>query len=146
MIKGVDHIAITVSDMGKSVEFYTKILGLEEVMRLKSKIPGIKEIAFLKSQNTMLELLAIEKPEKHAQEDLMKVGVKHLCFGVEDIAKEVERIKSLGIKMVEERHVLNAEHLETISSKLKNVDIRRGLERAVFADPDGILIEVAEWK
>ncbi|MDH7509171.1 MAG: VOC family protein [Methanomassiliicoccales archaeon] len=146
MIKGVDHIAITVSDMERSVEFYTKVLGLEEVMRLKSKIPGIKEIVFLSAKNTMLELLAVERPEKFVQEDLRKVGVKHLCFAVKDLEKEVERIKSMGIRMAEERHVLNAEHLETVSSKLENIDIKRGLERAVFADPDGILIEIAEWK
>lgn len=146
MIKGVDHIAITVSDLEKSVAFYKKVLDLEEVMRLKSKIPAIKEIAFLKSQNTMLELLAVENPKKAMPEEMAVPGVKHLCFSVENLHKEVERIKSLGVKMVEDKHILNAQHLETVFSKIKHASIERGLERAVFADPDGILIEIAEWK
>ncbi len=144
MIKGIDHVAITVSDLKRSTEFYSKGLGLKEVMRWKSKIPGIKEIVFLKAENTMLELLAVEKPKAFKQEDVARAGVKHLCFEAKDIEKEIERMKKMGAKVLEDFHMLTEDHLVTVSGTMK-ADLKKGLKRAVFADPDGIPVELLQW-
>ena len=40
-IKGIDHVAVNVRDLDKSVEFYTKVLGLKITEREPSK-PGIE--------------------------------------------------------------------------------------------------------
>jgi catechol 2,3-dioxygenase-like lactoylglutathione lyase family enzyme len=144
MIKKVDHIAITVTDLKRSVEFYTKALGMEEVMRWKSKIPGIKEIAFVRIGTDMLELLSVENPKKSKEEDMAQAGVKHLCFEVNNIEKEIEKMKKMKIPVIQDFHILNEEHLTTVSGTLK-VDLKKGLKRAVFADPDGIPIELLQW-
>jgi catechol 2,3-dioxygenase-like lactoylglutathione lyase family enzyme len=143
LIKNVDHIAITVADLDKSVEFYTKALGMEEVLRWKSKIPGIKEIAFVKIEGGMLELLAVDKPKKARKDDPSETGVKHLCFGVKDIEKEIERLKKMKVPVIQDFHILNEEHLQMKSGTMK-LDLKKGLKRAVFADPDGIPIELLQ--
>ena len=40
-IQGIDHVALNVRDIDKSVEFYTKVLGLKVTQREPSK-PGIE--------------------------------------------------------------------------------------------------------
>jgi catechol 2,3-dioxygenase-like lactoylglutathione lyase family enzyme len=143
LIKNVDHIAITVTDLDKSVKFYTKALGMEEVLRWKSKIPGIKEIAFVKIEGGILELLAVEKPKKARKDDPSEAGVKHLCFGVKDIEKEIARLKKMKVPIIQDFHILNEEHLQTISGTMK-LNLKKGLKRVVFADPDGIPIELLQ--
>ena len=143
LIKNVDHIAITVTDLDRSVEFYTKALGMKEVLRWKSKIPGIREIAFVKTEGGMLELLAVDKPKKARPDDIAEAGVKHLCFGVTEIEMEIERLKKMKVPVIQDFHVLNEEHLETKSGTMK-LDLKKGLKRIVFADPDGIPIELLQ--
>lgn len=143
MIKGFDHIAVTVSDLDRSVEFYTKAMEMKEVLRWKSKIPGIREIAFVRIRGGMLELLAREKPKKAGPGDDDETGVKHLCFAVTDIEKEIARLKKMDVPIVADFHVLNEDHLETKSGTMR-LDLKKGLKRAVFADPDGIELELLE--
>ncbi|MGD0057610.1 MAG: VOC family protein [Methanomassiliicoccales archaeon] len=143
MIANIDHIAVTVTDLDKSIEFYTKALGMKEVLRWKSKIPGIREIAFVKTEGGMLELLAVDKPKKARPDDPAEAGVKHLCFAVKDIEKEIERLKKMKVPVTQDFHVLNEDHLQTISGTMR-LDLKKGLKRAVFADPDGIPIELLQ--
>jgi len=143
LIEKVDHIAVNVTDLDRSVEFYTKALGMKEVLRWKVKIPGIKEIAFVKTEGGMLELLAVDKPKKAGPDDPSEAGVKHLCFAVKDIEKEVERMKKMKIPVIQDFHILNEDHLETVSGTMR-LDLKKWLKRAVFADPDGIPIELLQ--
>ncbi|MDD1767910.1 MAG: VOC family protein [Methanomassiliicoccales archaeon] len=143
MIESVDHIAVNVTDLDRSVEFYTKALGMKEVLRWKVKIPGIKEIAFVKTEGGMLELLAVDKPKKARPDDPSAAGVKHLCFAVKNIEKEVERMKKMKVPVIQDFHILNEDHLETVSGTMR-LDLKKGLKRAVFADPDGIPIELLQ--
>jgi len=144
MIKGIDHIAITVTDLERSVDFYTEALGFEEVIRFRSAIPGIATIVFMKLGGCMIEVLGAENPQQFPGVAENMAGVKHLCLEVTDFEKEVDRLKGIGVKVIEEPHLLTEEQLKIISTAMK-VDLKRGLKRAVFADPDGIPIELIQW-
>lgn len=143
MIKNVDHLAIYVAELERSIAFYRDVLGFEETIRWETKIPGVKQISFMKCGDAVIELFEIEGA-KPLVDDPQMAGFKHLCIEVDDFDKDYERIAGMGVNVLEEPHVLNSENLIT---KLDTVglDMEKGLKRAVFADPDGLPIELLYW-
>jgi catechol 2,3-dioxygenase-like lactoylglutathione lyase family enzyme len=143
MIPKIDHFAMIVSDLDRSKDFYGGILGFEEILRFDSKLPGINRISFMRKSEGVLELLEIEAP-KEFKDDPAMPGFKHLCVEVDDFDAEYERIRKLGVEVMEEPHVLNEQHLDTACSRI-DIDMKKGLKRAVFADPDGLPLEILKW-
>jgi catechol 2,3-dioxygenase-like lactoylglutathione lyase family enzyme len=139
----VDHLAIGVSDLDRSVGFYGDMLGFEEFLRFNSKMPGIRRISLMRLREMVIELIELEDP-KDFKEDPVMPGFKHLCLLVADFDREYGRLKELGVRVLEGPHVLNEEHLE-VERSLVDVDMKKGLARAVFADPDGLPIEILKW-
>ena len=143
MIDKIDHLAIVVSDLEKSMGFYGEVLGFEEILRFESKLPGIKRISFMDKAGGVLELLELDGTKDFVDDPVMP-GFKHLCVAVTDFDSDYERIKGMGVKVLEEPHVLNNEHLTKTSSTI-DVNMENGLKRAVFADPDGLPLEIMQW-
>jgi len=143
MIDKIDHLAIVVSDLEKSMDFYGKALGFEEILRFDSKLPGIKRISFMEKAGGVIELIELDDTKDFVDDPAMP-GFKHLCVAVTDFDSDYERMKGMGVKVLEEPHVLNKEHLTTTLSKI-DVNMKKGLKRAVFADPDGLPLEIMQW-
>ncbi len=127
----VNHVAISVTDIDKSIEFYKKF-GFEEFKKWKAEDESIK-INMLKLNNIVLEIFCykeyIKLPEtaKTTATDLPILGTKHLALGVDNI----ETAK----KFVLQNNICS------------NVDIktgRLGKEYFFINDPDGILVEIIE--
>ncbi len=98
MIKplGIDHVAINVRDLDKSLEFYTKVLGLKITEREYSK-PGIEY--FLDCGTSLIGLIqGKESEEKHLLQD-GGIGGNHVSFRVhmKDFDRIVEEIKKIGL-------------------------------------------------
>lgn len=127
----INHVAISVTDINKSIEFYKKF-GFKEFKSWKAEDESIK-INMLKLNNTVLEIFCYkenkELPEmaKSTVTDLPIIGTKHFALGVENIKKAKE--------FVIENKICN------------NIDIKVGrLGKPYFfiSDPDGILVEIIE--
>lgn len=127
----VNHVAISVTNIDKSIEFYKKF-GFKEFKSWKAEDDSIK-ISMLKLNNTVLEIFCYKEytklPEtaKTTATDLPILGTKHFALGVDDIEKAKEFVIQNGI--------------------CENIDIKRGrLGKQYFFinDPDGILVEIIE--
>ncbi len=127
----INHVAISVTDIEKSIEFYKKF-GFKESKSWKAEDDSIK-INMLKLNNIALEIFCyseyIKLPEtaKTTATDLPILGTKHFALGVESIEKAKEFVIQNGI--------------------CENVDIKNGrLGKKYFFinDPDGILVEIIE--
>lgn len=127
----IDHIAISVTDIQKSIEFYKKF-GFEEFNSWKMEDNSIK-ISMLRLNNTYLEIFCYKNYEnlpetaKTTATDLPILGTKHFALGVEDIEKAKEFVLKNNI--------------------CEKVDIKMGrLGRKYFFinDPDDILVEIIE--
>ena len=85
----INHIAISVSDIDKSVEFYKKF-GFKEFKSWNAEDNSIR-IRMLKLNNVVLEMFCYkeykELPQtaKSIETDLPVIGTKHFALGVEDI-------------------------------------------------------------
>lgn len=125
------HIALSVTNIEKSVEFY-KRFGFTEFKSYKSEDESIK-ITTLKLNDIVLEMFCYKEyselpnTAKTVATDLQVIGTKHFALGVDDI----EEAEKFVIK----------------NDICKNVDIKTGrLGKQYFfiSDPDGILVEIIE--
>jgi catechol 2,3-dioxygenase-like lactoylglutathione lyase family enzyme len=116
MIEGIEHIALSVSDLDKSIEFYCKHLHCEVIRIIEAgtnpllgKVVGmpdcIARIAHLKSGPNMLELFEYIKPrgEKipldHIQADN---GFIHAGFRSSDVRNDYLKLVKEGVIFISE--------------------------------------------
>jgi catechol 2,3-dioxygenase-like lactoylglutathione lyase family enzyme len=151
LISAVDHINLVVSNLERSVKFYTELLGFKEVRRAHLEGEWIESIIGLKgvSANVVyilapegeprLELLCYESPKGEAipaNSQANTIGLRHIALQVKDIQKAVKRLKEAGVKIV-------GETVEVPESVVTHDAGHKIL--CYFLDPDGILLELAEY-
>src|SRR5919109_2964770 len=71
MIKGIDHVAIVVSDMDRSIKFYSEVLGLK--IHYDGRKDGGKKKSFLGTKSTTL--VALTEDENRGKDGGLVEGV-----------------------------------------------------------------------
>ncbi|HHF3077113.1 TPA: VOC family protein [Vibrio diabolicus] len=121
LISHIDHIVLTVSDIERSVQFYKRVLQMEEV----SFANGRKAVKF-GNQKINFQCLG-QEPRNLAQ-----VGSGDLCL-----------ISSWSLDEVV-RHLAN-ENVEIIEGPAQKSGAVGAIESVYFLDPDSNLIEVSVY-
>lgn len=106
MINSVGHIAIRTRNLERSLDFYTRILGLQEAFRLTHD-DGRLMLIYLSAGNfTFIELFPpAEANSGTGHPDANDVnasagqtqGFVHLCLHVDDINKTIAELKQKGL-------------------------------------------------
>jgi methylmalonyl-CoA epimerase len=105
MIYDIDHIAVVVKNIEEKLPLYTGVLGfrvknIEEVPHM-----GVR-VAMLESETgtTHLELVEPTSAGTGVARFLEKKGelIHHLCFIVENLQQELDRLKGAGVKLIDE--------------------------------------------
>lgn len=127
----IHHIALSVKDIDKSIDFYN-MFGFTVYKRFHIEKFNA-DVAMLKLGLCKLELFAFQnhKPlppyRSDLQSDLEVIGTKHFALSVNDLDQTIAYLRSVGV-------VVNMEPV-TGSSGFRYIFVH---------DPDGILIEVIE--
>jgi lactoylglutathione lyase len=112
------HTRYRVNDLGKTVQFYCRVLGLREIRRHKS--PRGSELVFLKAAQSE-ELVEIcyfpESGPVQVQPDLT-----HLAFEVDSLAEFEKHLAGLGLRYSD------GPHLKEDGSGFAFVDAPEGYE------------------
>lgn len=126
------HASIRTSNMDRSIDFYTKLLGLTLISRREIS-QNDAEIAFLRdpqAKGCTLELTFYRKQKKFSQPDYEDRLFDHLAFEVKDMAKTIAAMRNEKITITDEPFKLSP----------------TGSLIAFVEDPDGTLIELIERK
>ena len=126
------HTSIRTSNMDRSIDFYTRLLGLKLVSR--REIPqNNAEIAFLmdaQAKGATLELTFYRNQKKFSQPDYEDRVFDHLAFEVKDMNQTIEAMRNEKVTITDEPFKLSP----------------AGSLIAFVEDPDGTLIELIERK
>lgn len=127
IFKKVDHVEIVPANPDKTLDFYTSIIGFRIKSRNEVKLPPMKEVIYLELGDTVIEIISVDTPNPKS-EALWEVGYRGLALEVEDMTEAVEYLLGKGITMAREP-----------------VDIGDSF-RGEIRDPDGLVIELRQWK
>lgn len=94
-IKMMHHVCIQTNNYKESLEFYTKILGFEVVQETKS-FHNRDFNTWLKLGEFMIELQTGKKDENLNNWNESNEGIVHMCFLVQNVQEEFNRIRELG--------------------------------------------------
>lgn len=121
----IHHIAIIVSNYEKSKDFYVNKLGFQILRENYREERGDYKLD-LKLGECELEIFSGKNnPKRPSYPEAC--GLRHLAFKVNDIEKEVEELKALGIEVEPIR-------LDEVTNK----------RMTFFQDPDGLPLELHE--
>ncbi|MGY8986963.1 MAG: methylmalonyl-CoA epimerase [Flavobacteriales bacterium] len=100
-MKKIEHIGIAVKDINKSNDLFAKIFSKENYKSEIVESEGVKT-SFFQIGESKIELVAASNTESPISKYLEKnrEGMHHIAFDVEDIEKEMERLKNEGIRLL----------------------------------------------
>ena len=120
MFKRIDHVAVHVSDLDRSVDFYEIHFGFKKYFQHEAT--GGMQIAYLRLGDTVLELT-------HRRETPIK-GF-HFCLETDNFDITVANLRNKGVVLLREPH-------DTVPRENRE----RGWRRVVFSGLDGEQIEL----
>ena len=95
------YVGIRVVDLQKSIDFYTKLLGMKVVGRGKVEQTKGETVALVSQKGGfVLELNYYEKGSPHYTKYEVGEGLDHLAFGVDDLDKALKEARSAGYPTV----------------------------------------------
>jgi len=125
-IRHIDHIAINCIDLGKSLDFYGRILGFKQLQTVDCG--GFDIIYFALPEGARLELFDYHGKNRilsHQEDDS---GLRHVAFQVQDVASHERLLRSEGVEIT-----LSTCDLPDLGARV-----------LLFLDPNGVTIEFCE--
>ncbi len=152
MIRGIDHINIVVADLGRSLRFYCDVLGFKPTHDVHLEggwidrivgLNGVKARAVFivaPAGEPRIELLCYAAPPGVAPGENSRantIGLRHLALRVDDLAATVAKLRAAGVTLFS----------EPVRVPGGIVKFAAGDKTLVyFLDPDGVILELAEYR
>ncbi len=121
---GIAHVAVTVSDLDRSREFYGRLFGSSPV--LDEDAGNFYHVVYLLDGGTLFGLHTHQTPNDQPKFSEFRSGLDHVAFGLSsrsDLEKWVTKLDGLGIK---HGGIVDAHYGSGVS----------------FRDPDNIALEL----
>ena len=118
------HSGIKSADINKSIDFYTRILGLEILEKID--LVG-RSFYFIGNDRTRIEIEQANPGDEMILVD-KGFGLYHLAFAVENIEELAVRLKCESVRFI-----------------MEPVQLRPDRKIAFIEDPDGVRIQLIEF-
>lgn len=152
MVRAIDHINLVVADLERSVRFYTEVLGFRKTHDVTMEGEWIEAIVGLRGVKGLvafveppgggprIELLQYVAPAGAVRPENSRAnthGLRHLALRVDDIAGMAARLRAAGVTLFS----------DPVRVPAGVVKFAAGDKTLVyFLDPDGVILELAEYK
>lgn len=124
MFKRIDHVEIVPSNLERTLNFYTEILGFKIQSRRKLERPPLQELVFIELGGTLIEMFSVKGPAPVSKEP-WQVGCRKIALQVEDMDKALKYLKTKGVEI----------------SQPVNIGTSKSAE---MKDPDGLPIQLVQ--
>lgn len=142
-IQHFSHLGICVTNVDRSIRFYTEVLGFVEVSRtaVGAEVGPLIEVEsselrlrshFLERDSMRIELMEFDEPKPigtGARGAFNTLGLTHLAIRVSDVASVLPGVRRHGGTLLEQTRVGRAD---------------MGVELIYVLDPDGVRIELIQ--
>ena len=118
----LDHVVVRCRDQARSLDFYTRVLGLPEERRLD--VIGLIQ---LRAGRSLVDLVPADRPPTHEGRN-----VDHFCLGV--------RVADMEALLT----YLRAEHVEILGDPMPRYGAHGTGPSVYVLDPDGNIVELKE--
>ncbi|SMG14762.1 SMU1112c/YaeR family gloxylase I-like metalloprotein [Sphingobacterium psychroaquaticum] len=125
-VNKVHHIAIICKDYSRSLHYYTTVIGLELVSEIYRQERDSYKADLALNGAYIIELFSFPDPPARVSQP-EALGLRHLAFEVNDVARTAQELQDLG------------QACEAI-----RIDPETGKRFFFTADPDGLPIEFYE--
>ncbi len=152
MIRGIDHINIVVADLARSLRFYCDVLGFTQTHEADLKGEWIERIVGLRGVKARavfivapageprIELLCYETPRGPSPAENSRAnttGLRHIAFRVDDMAATVAQLRAASVPLF-------SDPVRVPGGVVKFAAGDKSL--VYFLDPDGVILELAEYR
>lgn len=99
----IDHVAIVVKDLEKTIDLYTNTLGFKQIYRETVADQGIEAVG-LEAGDSVIELLRPldeQSPIAKYRGDA-ETKMHHTAYRVADLEAELARLKAAGVRLIDE--------------------------------------------
>ena len=127
MFKRVDHIEIVPTDVEATINFYVDVLQFTLKSRHEVPMPPMKEVIYLQLGDTVIEIISADKPSDKSNE-AWHVGYRCIALEVDNMDEALSYLKDKGIEPT-----------------WGPADLGNSF-RSEIQDPDGLQVELREWK
>ena len=127
IFKRVDHVEIIPGDPERTIDFYTNILHFKIKSRNAVKKPPMQEVIYLELGDTVIEIISVDNTTPKSEVP-WQIGYRGIALEVEDMVEAVEYLKGKSVDIA-----------------VEPVDLG-GSFRGEIRDPDGLIIELRQWK
>jgi RimJ/RimL family protein N-acetyltransferase len=143
---GIDHVGITVSDLGRSLRFYRELLGLTVLDAVHESDADLAALVGLEAADVsiadlatgdgrILELVRFHSPAGTAlRQSNRDPGSAHLALAVDDLEATLRRLVAAGVEQLSARPV-------TLRAPGTSWD---GCACVYVRDPDGAFVELVQ--
>ena len=158
----IDHVSLTVRDVDKSVEFYSKGLGLK-LLRISVLNPSPEtqfKNAYMYSGSLLLELITatdsatpLQPPTSWQSSLRSSIGITHLGVRVRNLEAAMAKLEAAGARKIGGPFEISKETTKIVYAAGKKVPPniryarrpgRKPWRNAVYSDPDGVTVELVE--
>jgi glyoxylase I family protein len=128
-LTSVHHLALTVTDVDRSVPWYARVLDLAEFARREDPETGLRKVVLRSAGEEFAVVLVQHDGTGRRCFDERRTGLDHVAFQVSSVAELAEwedRLAEFGVHF-------------TPAAPSRTLD---GSRVIVFRDPDGIQLEI----
>jgi methylmalonyl-CoA/ethylmalonyl-CoA epimerase len=103
LLQDIDHVGIAVSDLEAAVADYRTALGVDPAYREVIPDQGVEEVLF-PAGGSFIQLLGALGPDSPVGRFLARrgEGLHHVGYRVGDVAAALDRMRSVGVPLVDE--------------------------------------------
>jgi lactoylglutathione lyase len=125
MITNLGHVALVAKDLEKTIEFYTKVIGLPEVFRFNKPDGSLGGVYLYIANDQFIEVFPAKRDGSRPEEG--SAGYSHFCIQVDNAKEKLEEVRAKGAPI--------------------DVELKTGISKCIqfwTHDPDGNRFEFME--